>query len=1045
MKERRDLIEVFTHHRVACNLAMVLMLLAGIWAIKHLNVQLNPTRPQNYVNVSIVWRGASAEDVEKLITVPLEQQLKNLPDVKTLRSTTRDRYAYVQVQMEQDADMRRSIDLIKQRVAQIQAFPDGIEPPSIVQGEQTEMVAAVLITGPEDVEELIPLARQMERELLAEGIDSIGFAGLPAQEIAIQVDSQTLLELGITFDQLARLLSGLSQDAPGGTVGRGQMSRQLRGLDQRRDPEGFSQLPLFNNASGQLVRIGDIAEVVKRPVIDQPRTTVDGKPAIVMEARRAIDTDSLLAADVLNSWFDKKTAQIDEGVSLQLCLEAWRYIEDELSLILENGASGLVLVILSLLLFLQFRVGLWIMLGIPVTFFAALLGFYYSGGSINAISLIGVVMALGIIVDDAIVVGEESLTQSQNGVSPGKAASAGARRMFIPVVASSMTTLCAFLPLLMSPGSDIAEIPLIMAWVILASLVECFLVLPGHLRHAFESMGKKPVGRFRRRFNEGFERFREERFRPLVRLAMANRRIVIALALTLFAVAISLWVSGWIKTQLSLSLDFEMVSADIQFAGSATEAEKERYLRDVERALLSADEANGRSNIVTHYTTSHAATINNEQKQGTQYANVRVEMTSAEKRHLTAEEFCQAWQDRIPASPVIDSLVVSRAANSWPDFSMLLKGEDVTALKAAAEELMGELRKLQGVKNLHDDLPYGKEQWVLSLTTEGRALGLTTADIGRQLRSAFDGHRVQILQEDEAELEVRLILPESERSSLAKLGQFPIRTASGEMLPLASVAQWSGRRGIDIIRHHNLKKTITVSGDVDLSVITGGEVVNHAIENVFPHLLKKYGLTYGLDRISAMEKESQGEFMTSFLYALGLIYIVLIWVFSSYTWPLAVMAAIPLGLTGALAGHIFMGMHIGPMSMLGMFALTGIVVNDSIILISTYQRLVKSGVTPQQAIEDAVVSRLRAVILTSVTTIAGLFPLMLEQAPIAQMFTPLAAAICFGLAYATVLVLFVIPASLSVIVTLSEKRLFFRKGRATEPSLAEARPQHAAQ
>jgi len=1034
MKESHNLIEIFVHHKVACNLTMVLMLMAGVWAISMLNVQLNPTVTQNYVNVTIVWRGASAEDVEKLITNPLEQQIKSLPGIKTLRSTTRNVYTNLSVELEEDADLGKAVDLIKQRVTQIRSFPVDIEPPNIAQTEQQELVAAVLITGPDNMEELIPLARKMEKQLLAEGIDMIQFQGLPTQEIAIQVDSKTLYELGFSFDQLALLLSGSSQDAPGGTVGRGQMARQLRSLDQRRDADGFNQLPLFNNASGQLVRIGDIATVTKRPVIDQPYTTVAGKPAIIMQVQRNIETDSLLAAKILNGWYEKTVEQMDTGVNLQLFLEAWKYIEDELSLIIKNGSSGLLLVILSLLLFLHLRVAFWVMMGIPITFFAALLGFYYTGGTINALSLIGFVMALGIIVDDAIVVGEESLTQFQNGHSPAEAAIMGAKRMFAPVVASSLTTLCAFLPLLMSPGSEITEIPLIMIWVIAASIIECFLVLPGHLKHAFESI--QSHGFTPSKFNQRFERFREKTFRPIVRLAMQNRRIVICSALTLFAITLTLWISGWIKTNLSLSINFEQISADIQFIGGATDRQKFNYVRGVELALNKTDQDNGGNNIVNFVTLNNLATVDNEQKQGSQYASINVEMISPEQRQLTAEEFSQLWHENIPISPVVDSVLVKKTASYWSDFTLLLKGGDITTLKTASEELINELKKVEGISNLHDDLPYGKEQWIFSLTTEGSALGLTISDVGRQLRAAFDGQRVQIFQEDEAELEVRLILPERERTNLATLAQFPIRTPAGDMLPLASLATWTGKRGIDIIRHHDIEKTITISGDVDLSIITGREVVSHAIDNIFPQLLKKYNLNYDLDRISAAEMESESEFLLSFLYALGLIYIVLVWVFSSYTWPLAVMAAIPMGLTGALGGHLLLGMHVGPMSMLGMFALTGIVVNDSIILITTYKKLIEEGIPPQQAIEDAVCSRLRAVLLTSLTTIAGLFPLMLEQAPIAQIFTPLAVAICFGLAYGTTLVLIVIPATLSVLVSLSQRHLFATKRKDPTTSYA---------
>jgi multidrug efflux pump subunit AcrB len=341
-------------------------------------------------------------------------------------------------------------------------------------------------------------------------------------------------------------------------------------------------------------------------------------------------------------------------------------------------------------------------------------------------------------------------------------------------------------------------------------------------------------------------------------------------------------------------------------------------------------------------------------------------------------------------------------------------------LKAASAEAIAELSTLEGVTNVHDNLPYGKEQWIFELTTEGRSLGLTTASVGQQLRAAYDGQRIQIFHQDQNELEVRLILPEWERTDLASLGQFPIKTPGGEMIPLRSVATWEGKRGFDVIRHHDGLRTIEVSGNVDINKISGSEVVKYFTTELKDRLSAKYGITTGLDGMSLAEQEETANFAFRYVIALCLIYIVLAWIFSSYTWPLAVMAAIPLGLTGALLGHFVMGMVIGPMSMLGLFTLTGIIVNDSIILVSAYQHLLKEGIAPNQAIEEAVCSRLRAVILTSVTTVAGLFPLMLEQAPMAAAFTPLAAAICFGMLYGTLLVLLVVPALLSSMITITE-------------------------
>ncbi len=1023
------LIRTFVEHRLAANLGMVLMILAGVWAITQITVRLNPVQPMPWVHTDIVWRGASAEDVEKLVTAPLEQQLKNVPDVKTVRSATRDAFTQVRVELERDADVQEALDRVKQRVAQLRSLPTEIEPPVIYSLRQRDLVAAVLITGTGSIEELIALAREMENDLLTGGVDQVEFIGLPVQEIAIQVDTRTLFELGLTFEELGARLSMLSMDAPAGTAGRGQLARQLRSLDQRRASAEFEDLPI-TTADGSLVRLGDIARVERRPLVDHPQLSVGGAPAIALFVRRDLETDSLTAARALNAYLDALRPTLPEGVNLTLFLEAWRFIRDELSLIAWNGITGLVLVIGILMAFLRILPAFWVTVGIPVTFMAALLGFYYLGGTINAISLVGLVMALGIVVDDAIVVGEEALTQFDAGRSPAEAATAGATRMFAPVIASSLTTLCAF-SVLVAAAEDapIREIAIIMLVVIAASLIECFLILPGHLRHAFEHVRRRPPGRARRSFDAAFARFREQRFRPLVRLAMANRGTVVTAAFGVFVAMLLAWTTGWIKTQLNLNLDFEQVQANVRFVSGVTDDEKATFLAHLEETLAATDEEHDGHNLVAHIVVANHAMLDGESKDGPQFASVQAEMTSAEERELSADAFAAAWRERVRRSPSVDALDIARERSWFSDFSILIKGADVETLKQASDDALRELVTLDGVSNLRDDLPYGKDQWLLSLNTAGRSLGLSTGELGRQLRAAYDGRRIQIFQDGDNELEARLLLPEAERTDLRRIQQFPIKAPSGEMLPLAAVADLSVRRGIDAIHHHDMERTLHLRGDVDIGRITGQEVVAYFDANIRDRLAERYGVTTGIDEISLAEQETLSDGMVQFLLALALIYVVLAWVFASWTWPLAIMSAIPLGLTGALLGHALMGLHINPMSLLGFFTLTGIVVNDSIILLSAYKRLVSEGVPPGQAIEDAACSRLRPVLLTSVTTVAGLFPLMLEQAPIAAMFTPLAAAICFGLLYGTLLVLLVIPVMLSLIISGTE-RLAQAMGRA---------------
>ena len=1014
------LIRVFVEHRLAANLGMLIMFLAGFWAIAQINVRLSPIQSVPWVHTDIIWRAAGAEDVEKLVTAPIEQQLKSAPDVKTVRSVTRDAVSHVQVEFEPNADIGAAVDNVKQRVAQLQSLPTEIEPPIIYSLRQRESVAAVLITGEGSLDELIALARTVENELLASGLYSVEFLGLPVREIAIRVEARTLFELGVTLEELGQRLSMLSMDAPAGIVGRGQLARQLRSLDQRRAASEFEELPIMA-ADGGLMRLGDIAQVELRPLVDHPRLSVGGQPAIAVYVRRDLEVDSLAAARTLTDYLDDLRPRLPEGVGLTLFQETWKITRDQLNLVISNGVAGLVLVVAALFLFLRLAPAFWVAMGIPATFLAAMLGFYFLGGTINVISLIGLVMALGIVVDDAIVVGEETLTQLQAGRSPADAATAGASRMFAPVMAASLTTLCAFSPLVAVTQAPLKEIAIIMLVVILASLIECFLILPGHLRHAFERARQRPPGQARQRFDAAFDRFRQQRFRPLVRMAMANRGITLTAAIGLFTVIFVAWITGWIKTQMNVAVAFDQLEANVRFVPGVSESEKRAFLAEVEDALIETDADLGGGNLVSHIVIDNHATVDGEGKDGPQFASLSVEMATPDEREVSADEFAGKWRDRVRRSPLLDMLSIAPMRRWFSDFSILIKGSDIDALKRASDDAIAELLTLEGVSNLRDDLPYGKDQWVIGLNVDGRALGLTSGELGRQLRAAYDGHRIQIFQQGDNELEVRLLLPEEERTNLRNLEQFPIKAPGGEMLPLSGVANLTARRGLDAIRHHDMERTLNLRGDVDLNVISGREVVAYFDANIRDRLAERYGVTTGLGELSLSEQETMDEFALQFLFALALIYIILAWVFASWIWPFAVMFAIPLGLTGALLGHLFMGLHINPMSLLGCFTLTGIIVNDSIILLAAYKRLLGEGLPPAQAIEDATCLRLRPVLLTSLTTVAGLFPLLLEQHPASAMFTPLAAAICFGLLYGTILVLIVIPATLSLVVTGGER------------------------
>ncbi len=994
---------------------MIMMTLAGFWAIRSMPSSLDPPMHMPVVFIEIQWLGASAEDIEKLITTPIEQQLRTTNDLRTLESNTRNGSVSITAQFEYDADMTMALDQVKQRVANIRNLPAGIEPPVISRRIDLEPIANLLVTGPGDVSELIPLVRSMEKDLLSRGIEGIFYDGLPKEEIALLIGGKRLVELRLTLEELAREVSRVSQDVPAGSVGSGQGSRQLRSLDQRRDPLGFEALQIRSN--DQLIRLGDIADVVRRPQRGQPIVTNNGRPAIKMILWRSAEADAYIADQILDDWIAEVGPTLPPGVELTVLGDVWGLLGGQLQMIVRNGLSGLVLVGITLFLFLSGRVGWWVMVGIPVSFLLGLALFHLVFGyGISIIALIAFIMALGIVVDDAIVVGEDATTHFELGKSPIDAAVSGAQRMWTPVMTSSLTTLAAFIPLIIMGGElgdAIIALPTVLLCVIVASLIECFLVLPGHLRVSLAKVKPPAEGSWRQRFDNAFFGFRDKRFIPFVERALNYPGATVCAAVGGFVIALSLVASQHVGFAMNTGFSTETLEANVAFASSASDVQKQEFMSHLETTLADVDGESDHQNLLGWITKYNLADLNNERMVGEQYASINASYAYAEQRNLTPQNFVNNWREKIVKPPYVEQLVLDAAGgqnNGAPDITLILRGENLDALKQGAEELASAIAAYPGVSNVIDNLPYGKEQIIFKITARGRALGLTPNDIGRQLRAAYSGSLVQIFNENESEVEVRLMLPDDERDDLGRLQQFPIKTNAGNFVPLANVAILYNRRGIDIIRHTDNQMAVAVSADVDPEVGNAISITRDLEETALNEILDRNNLTFGLGGKSHQDQLIMNTMALGGMLTLVLIYLILAWVFASYLWPLAIMMAIPFGFTGAIFGHWVMGWDVGAMSLLAFFSLTGIVVNDSIVLISFFKRDVEAGLGLKESLIRAIRARFRAVILTSLTTIAGLMPLMFETSSLAFYVAPIAVTICFGLAFATVLVLIVIPA-----------------------------------
>ncbi|MDX9716641.1 MAG: efflux RND transporter permease subunit [Thauera sp.] len=1015
-----SLLERLAGHKVAANVLMLLAFVLGVLGVTRMNVQFFPTFELDVISVRVVWSGAAAEDVEAGITAPLEERLKTVDGLKRMSSTSAQGVSSITLELEEDTEALTALDQVRQRVDEFRNLPRDAETPEVSRVSRYEPIARLLVRG-SSVEELRPWVRRFESELLAAGIDRVTITGLPEERIAIEIPSAALETLGLSLVQVGDRINQLARDVPAGIAGQADGAREIRGLEQRRTAEAFGSLPVTSDEHG-LVRLGEIARIQREPRSNELALFERGDTVVELQLQRSETGHSLKAARVLDTWLETTRPALPPSIRLEVFDAQWQLISDRIELLVANGVSGLLLVVAVLYFFLPARVAFWVMVGVPTAFLATLAMMFMLGGTINMMSLFALIMALGIIVDDAIVVSEDADTHRHMGEGPTQAALGGARRMLWPVVAASLTTVAAFLPLMMVGGiigNILGDIPFVMVAVITASLLESFLILPSHLRVALAGDAALKHSALRNRLDAGFAHFRDGPFRRLVERALHWRSATVAISLAAMVLAVGLIVGGRIGFVFFPTPEGQVVFANATFVAGTPRAHTEAFLAQLEQALYAAEAELG-GGLIQTAVARLGGTISSgsgSSARGDQLAGIMVELTPPDAREVRNEHFLAKWREKLPPVAGLELLTFTARQSGPPgrDINIRLTGDNADALKAAALELAETLGSIPGVSETEDDMPYGREQLIYRLTPAGEALGLTTESLGQQLRAAFDGALAQLVQVGRDELEVRVMLPRSERYRLDVFERITVRLPDGRFVPLATVASWEARRGFEALRHAEGRLAVEVSAAVDPSVSNANTVQAELERNTLPALAERYDFDFSFEGRSADQRETMADMRDGLVLGLGLIYLVLVWSFSSWTWPLVVMSAIPLGLAGAIFGHWVLGIDLTILSMFGLFGLAGIVVNNSIILVSLFKELQHKGASLHDALVGASCGRLRAVLLTSLTTIGGLTPLLFERSLQAQFLIPMATSIAFGLGFSALLVLFFVPALLSLL------------------------------
>ena len=1022
-----SVLERLAGHKVAANVLMLLAFVLGVIGLTRMNVQFFPTFELDVISVRVVWSGAAAEDVENGITVPLEERLKTVDGLKRMSSTSAQGVASITLELHEGTDALLALDQVRQRVDEFRNLPRDAETPEVSRVSRYEPIARLLVRG-RSVEELRPWVRRFEQELLAAGIDRVSITGLPEERIAIEIPSAALETLGLSLVQIGDRVGQVARDIPAGIAGDADGAREIRGLEQRRSADAFAPLAVLSDERG-VVRLDEIATITREPRANELALFERGDSVVELQLQRSENGHSLRAARILDGWLEKTRPTLPPSIGLEVFDTQWQLISDRIKLLIENGLSGLLLVVAVLYFFLPARVALWVMIGIPTAFLATLGLMFFFGGTINMMSLFALIMALGIIVDDAIVVSEDADTHRHMGEGPDQAAIGGARRMLGPVLASSLTTVAAFLPLMMVGGiigNILGDIPFVMVAVIVASLLECFLILPAHLRGALAGEAALKQSALRARLDAAFTGFRDGPFRRMVERALTWRGATVSIAVALMVLAVGLIAGGRIGFVFFPTPEGQVIYANATFVAGTPRARTEAFLDELERALFAAEAELG-GGLIQTAVARLGGTISSgsgSSARGDQLAGIMVELTPPDQREVRNERFLAVWREKLPAAAGIELLTFTARQSGPPgrDLNIRLTADNADALKAAALELAETLTSIPGVSEPEDDMPYGREQLVYRLTPAGEALGLTTESLGRQLRAAFDGALAQLVQVGRDELEVRVMLPRDERSRLDVFERITVSLPDGRFAPLATVASWESRRGFEALRHAQGRLAVEVSAAV-ASDVTNANAVQALLEaDTLPQLAQKYGFEFSFEGRSADQRETMADMRAGLILGLALIYLILVWSFSSWSWPLVVMSAIPLGLAGAIFGHWVLDIDLTILSMFGLFGLAGIVVNNSIILVSLFKELQHKGTSVHDALVGAACGRLRAVLLTSLTTIGGLTPLLFERSLQAQFLIPMATSIAFGLGFSAVLVLFFVPALLSLLESLRHWR-----------------------
>lgn len=1016
------MIAFFAKHPTAANLLMLIILVAGLTSLPNLKRETFPEIKTNKIKVSVIYPGATTEEIEQALCIPMEEAVDGLSGVEKISCESRESIANLTVEALEGGNISQVLTDVKTEIDAIDNFPELAEKPIVRELGRDQHLISLALTADIPDFELKEYAEVIKQKLKREpGISIVDIKGFSDHQLKIELSQFKLRQYGLSPGDVARLIKRQNIKLPAGDITSEGKTILIRFDQQQVNVKSLGNLVIKSTSTGSQLKLKEIAKITEGFELDEEKIMFDGKRGAVLDIKKAKSQDAINLVEVVKAFTLKEQLLAPEGISLVLNQDTAQVVKDRLAMLLNNGWQGFVLVLFVMWLFFSMRYSFWVSMGLPVSFLGAFALMTLMGVSINMISMVALLMAIGILMDDAIVIAESIAAHVEKGADINEGAIKGVQLVAGGVFSSFLTTFVVFAGLTFISGDIgqvLKDIPLVLIATIFVSVIEAFFILPNHLIHSLHKSKNKPKNEFafKQKFNQKFEYFRSTVLLRWCETCINNRYRFIGLVFAVFFISVALMAGGLLKFKAFPDLEGDLVEVKLLLPPSTPLAETERvveqYITQLNKVNHELTPMQPEQQALVQHTTVEFNRNADAFEQGAHLATIRVDLLTAESRNTKLADFVAQWREGVDEVPGILS-VSFKEPNLGPAgraIDIQLHSSNINSLMSASVMVKEAVNRFGGVSNTMDDLRSGKEEWVVKLHPGALSLGVDGTSIATQLRSAFFGEKAEEVQRGSENIEIYVQLQKSDKSSLKHLKNYPITLSDGSQKPLSSLAEFSLQRGLTRINRVNGERTVTITADVDSSVANTTEIINQVkmtamkeIEQLYPDITVSYE---GEIKNGAETGKSMAQ---KFLFGLIGVFIILSFQFRSYFEPIMVMLAIPLALIGVLWGHFILGYDMTMPSMIGFISLAGIVVNDSILLVAYIKKHQVEGMPTHQAAVLASKERFRAIFITSATTIAGTVPLLFETSLQAQVVQPLVVSIIFGMSVSTLLILLVLP------------------------------------